>query len=220
VDADRLALATLAFAMFPLSAFAQQDWPPDRPPDDCYTTLKTGSGAAYTKVCISSAANISSFESPAGAEHISFGEVIEGCRVCRSDTGSSPSYDSGVIDYHLDGPSIYQPNGRNTLPLRITRAIPRSLDFQDIERGPLRLVQEFFWRTWNYGPAELYISMKVYNDGSVTVPGVKIQRFFDEPSCLDSAGRRASDRLNKGPPRRSSGAPMECVKGFSVNYRP
>ena len=39
-------------------------------------------------------------------------------------------------------------------------------------------------------------------------------------SGLDSAGRRASDRLNKGPPRRSSGAPMEYVKGLSVNYRP
>src|SRR5262249_28534962 len=36
-----------------------------------------------------------------------------------------------------------------------------------------------------------------------------VRRDSSEPSCLDSAGRRASDRLNNGPPRRSSGTPME-----------
>jgi hypothetical protein len=47
-----------------------------------------------------------------------------------------------------------------------------------------------------------------------------VRRDSSEPSGLDSAGRRASDRLNTGQPRRSSGAPMECVTGLSVNDRP
>src|SRR5690349_9253687 len=33
-----------------------------------------------------------------------------------------------------------------------------------------------------------------------------VRRDSGEPSCLDSADRRASNRLNKGQPRRSSGA--------------
>jgi len=185
----RFVLATLVFVVFPLSAFAQQEFPEqvvphDHPPDDCYTTLKSGSGATYTKVCISSTGNITSYESPAGVEHIRVLWVIEGYRVCHGPTDNdgdglieqgAPSFDSGVWEHGFVGEEeggaarIYQPNGRNTLPLRITRyGDPR-----------LRIVQEFFWRTWNYGPAELYISIKVYNDGRVTVPGVSIQRFFD-----------------------------------------
>ena len=46
-----------------------------------------------------------------------------------------------------------------------------------------------------------------------------VRRDSGEPSCLDSAGRRASDRLNRAR-RADRVARRWSVKGLSVNYRP
>ena len=162
----RLAIA-LVLALFPLRALAQ-DMQLTRASDDCHTMLRTGSGVTYTKVCISSTGNVTSYESPAGVEHIRVRDPLEGYRVCRADDWS-PLWDSGVDDAGAQETIIHQPNGANTLPLRITR----------IGFGGLKLVQDFSFTTRAYGPAELTVQMKVYNTGQVTLPHVMVQRFFD-----------------------------------------
>jgi hypothetical protein len=153
-------------------ALAQQDAASVRSVDDCYTTLKSGSGGHYTRVCISSSGNITAYESPAGVEHIRVLDPLEGYRVCRGD-GWAPMYDSGSQEYGFDesssGISIYQPNGRNTLPLRITRS----------GFNRLQVSQEFFFTKLAYGPADLRIVVKVTNRGTQTIDNVWIQRFFD-----------------------------------------
>jgi hypothetical protein len=152
-------------------AGAQQDAASARPVDDCQTTLKAGSGPAYTKVCISSTGNITSYESPAGVEHIRVLDPVEGYRVCKQD-GWASLWDSGSEEngfYDPNGVSRYQPNGANTLPLRITR----------VAFNGLRVSQEFFFKAHSYGPAELKIEMKVANTGTETIPAVHVQRFFD-----------------------------------------
>jgi hypothetical protein len=164
--------AVLLLLSFAASAQAQQDDDASvRPADDCHTTLRTGSGVTFTKVCISSSGNITSFESPAGVEHIRIRDPLEGFRVCRFDD-QNPFWDTGVDEYGggTIGPgAIYQPNGPNTLPLRITSGGATGL----------RVVQEFGFRTRAYGPADLTIQMKLYNDGAAIIPSVSIQRFFD-----------------------------------------
>jgi hypothetical protein len=46
------------------------------------------------------------------------------------------------------------------------------------------------------------------------------RRYSSESSCLDSAGRRASDRLTKASRAYRAARRWECGKGFSVNCRP
>src|SRR3954469_198059 len=163
------AFAVLAWSL-PTVAFAQQD--PEEaagwPKDNCHTAVSVGTGVAQTRVCISSTGNITRFEAPAGVEHIAVGHTIEGYKVCRRD-GYVSAYDSGGQGFGWSAPTISQPNGPNTLPLQITRTT----------HSDLRLVQEFTMRSRPYGPADLIITMKVYNTGGTTITGVEILRMFD-----------------------------------------
>lgn len=90
----------------------------------CHTTLTT-SAPNYLRVCITSNGNLIYFESPQGQKHISHeGYLIEGWIYDPSMFGmfSWNAGDFGVAAWNFVGTStVTQPNGKNTLPLTITR---------------------------------------------------------------------------------------------------
>ena len=86
----------------------------------CHTTLTSGTGANFMRVCISNHGNLINFLSPSMSfDHIS----SEGYAICdNSGAGEFVSgYDTGFSESGCGDPTISQPNGANTLPLTITR---------------------------------------------------------------------------------------------------
>jgi hypothetical protein len=165
-------IATLLFIAVASRVASAQNAMDEFVSDNCHTALSAGTGVASTRICISSTGNVTKFEA-GGVEHLAVRHVLEGYQVCMGIRGPNDigdPFDMGVWEWLFEAPSISQPNGRNTVPLVITR---KSI------AGPIRLVQEFTTRTRPYGPTELIIKMQVYNTGTVTLPEVMIWRFFD-----------------------------------------
>jgi hypothetical protein len=165
----RLSSLVLFLFLGSTAATSGQNLPGEFNSDDCYTALSIGAGVASTKVCISSTGNVTKFEA-GGVEHVAIGDVFEGYQVCIGGPYGSP-FDSGTHSFAFGAPTIEQPNGRNTLPLRITR--------RGNSAAPIRLVQDFSLRSRPFGPTELIITMKVYNTSTDTLSDVKVWRFFD-----------------------------------------
>ena len=89
---------------------------------DCFATLTSGTGATAFNFCVTQNGNVLSLESPAGAEHIRVGVLMEGYTICDHTLGLR-YWDLGA--YSPNGtfltPIVLEPNGPNTLPLTITR---------------------------------------------------------------------------------------------------
>lgn len=136
--------------------------------EPCFTTLTSGNGDHYMRVCVSATGNVVRFRTGA-FEHLRVGVPMEGYVLCLPDTSYAPAWDVG-IDEDLMGPaSILQPNGPNTFPLTITRiARPGGQSFR---------VSQTFER--NIYEHELKITMRVTNLSGADVPGLRLERFFD-----------------------------------------
>ena len=87
----------------------------------CQSTFSSGSGATYMQFCTSANGNISKIETPGGWDQLSFGG--EGYAICDVPTGQA-YYDWGSFgdSENWGSAAITQPNGPNTLPLKVTRS--------------------------------------------------------------------------------------------------
>jgi hypothetical protein len=167
----RVAICVFLFTLVATFGYAQ-NFPDEFSSDDCYTSISVGAGVANTRVCISSTGNLTKF-TMGGVEHLAISDVIEGYQLCWDNAYGGP-FDKGVnTNGFASTTTIYQPNGRNTMPLRITRKGVSGTPY------PFRFEQEFSLRSRPYGPTEVIITAKFYNTGTETLPDLKIWRFFD-----------------------------------------
>ncbi|HEX3033904.1 MAG TPA: hypothetical protein VHT73_02070, partial [Thermodesulfobacteriota bacterium] len=133
----------------------------------CHTTLSSGSGANFMKICISNHGNPVQFESPKNFEHIRLGSIGEGYVVCSNLTSVVHGYDAGFAESGFGPPTINQPNGSNTLPLTITR---------DTTDGVFRLKQTF---SRDSNEKDVTITMTLTNISSSNRSDVILDRYFD-----------------------------------------
>jgi hypothetical protein len=118
------------------------------------------SGAAKTRVCISRTGNVSSFEAPAGREHIRQGVILEGYALC-SNGGSTVHGWDAAFQASAWGRTI------TTAGPIITRTT---------SDGVFRIVQTY---AFNGPEGELKITMKVTNLSGVTRNSIVLSRYFD-----------------------------------------
>ena len=85
----------------------------------CQSTYTSGIGSSYMKFCVTANGNVAQFISPQSFPQI----YAEGYGVCDNTSSPKPYYDH---EYTESGnwftPSIVQPNGSNTFPLKIVRS--------------------------------------------------------------------------------------------------
>jgi hypothetical protein len=127
---------------------------------DCFNTFTNGVGANKIEVCLSNHGNVIEFESPAGPDHMK----TEGYGVCANEVYA---YDVGHRERGWVAPTKVQPNGPNTLPLKIMR---RTSD------GDARLDQEYLF---GVSDKELTIKMTLNNLSSSMFHNVQLSRSFD-----------------------------------------
>ena len=161
-------LGLLAFGA--VSALASQ--PPEPLSTEMFSCWISGSGDNYMKACVSKHGNLTSFQSPAGREHIRVGKVIEGYTLCWNENNPSGALheyiDLGDEEDGWQEPyNIHQPNGKNTLPLTIYR---KSTD------GLLELEQKF---ARDSAELDLTITMTIYNRSNRTMLGARLFRTAD-----------------------------------------
>jgi len=133
----------------------------------CHTTLASGSGSKYLKICISNHGNLMQFESPYGSgDHI----AQEGYALCSGQYVFG--YDSGVYEAGCGNPTISQPNGPNTLPLTITRNC-----------GCVNFKQVFARDT---AEKDVTITMTFKNNCGYTIFDALLCRYFDGDMNGDS----------------------------------
>jgi hypothetical protein len=143
--------------------------------DACLATFASGTGPNRMVFCVSRHGNVVRFESPAGAEHLRFGDVGEGYALCSKETesGEVHGFDAGFAESGFGAEVVSQPKGANTFPLTITR---NTVD------GVFQLKQTFSRDT---NEKDVTITMTVTRLTASSYPGVILTRYFD--GDLDNA---------------------------------
>jgi hypothetical protein len=208
----RVSICVFLFTLVATSGYAQ-NFPDEFSSDDCYTSISVGAGVANTRVCISSTGNLTKFTT-GGVEHLAVGDVIEGYQLCW-DNGYGGAFDKGVNTIGFaPTATIYQPNGRNTMPLRITRK------GQSGNPYPFRFEQEFSLNSRPYGPTEVIITAKFYNTGTETLPNLKIWRFFDADVNGDYGDDRAIRTAHSVTIMDANGTPASMTLAAGILDKP
>lgn len=174
------------------------------PPNDeastaCHTTLTSGAGATFMKVCVSNTGNIMQFESPATKEHIRVGDFHEGYSICSS--GVNRAHDDGDASINFNLPVITQPNGPNTLPLTIVRA----------STNGWTLTQTY---TRDSAELEITVTMKLQNFTGVSQSNVQLARFVDPD--VDNITSTSNDKSAHSVWARSTGASPQQALSLNV----
>jgi hypothetical protein len=127
----------------------------------CFSSHREGSGKNAFYVCLSYDGNVTSLESPAGAQHL----AGEGYAVCSGT--DVHGHDRGDVESGLGPPTVAQPKGPNSFPLTIIRVTAD---------GAFELKQ-----TYAYDSAEkdLTITMSLKNRSPSTRPRTRLSRYFD-----------------------------------------
>ena len=178
------AVIALALAFACTIAFAQLTLKPEPLAVDSHTTLTSGSGASFLKIIITSHGNIRYLESPAGRKHI-YAEgyaLLAGAWPCAM---GGTAYDFGYSEARWIGnPTIVQPNGKNTLPLTITRRAGYRSECGAQMNDPYRLELKQVFDRYS-AEREVSVTMTVKNVGKTLANGVQLARWFD--GDVDSA---------------------------------
>jgi len=127
---------------------------------DEFVCFSYGNGAAKTRVCVSKAGNITSFEAPEGREHIRQGTIMEGYALCSN---------GGSTVHGWDAAFKASPWGQTTTTTEpvVTRIT---------SDGVFKIVQTY---AFNGPEGEMKITMKVTNRSGVTRNSVVLSRYFD-----------------------------------------
>jgi hypothetical protein len=138
----------------------------------CHTTLTSGAGLNFMKICISNHGNLVQFESPAGFEHIRLTDIGEGYIACSAVPNAgidelARGFDAGFAESGFGAPTISQPNGPNSLPLTITRSTTD---------GIFRLTQTF---SRDAAEKDVTITMTLRNISASAQQKVLLSRYFD-----------------------------------------
>jgi hypothetical protein len=127
---------------------------------DEFACFSYGAGAAMTRVCVSRNGNITSFEAPAGREHIRQGVILEGYALCSN---------GGSIVHGWDAAFLASAWGRT-----ITTAGP--IVTRTTSDGIFKIVQTY---AFNGPEGEMKITMKITNLSGVRRNNVVLSRYFD-----------------------------------------
>lgn len=132
-------------------------------PTNCFTS---GSGFTLFEFCVSDEGAITSIESPDGVEHINVPPLPdERYQVCvNNSVVGAQGISSGGTGF--GPPTIIQPNGTGTFPLRIVRSTTD---------GSLRLAQDF---SWSPGTRTITIAATLTNTSGTTLQDVRLFRMF------------------------------------------
>jgi len=156
-------------------------------------------GRTFLKVCITNHGNISYLESPAGKVQIN---TREGYVVCSGDFSGSfvHGFDAGVAEDGWFEPTVSQPNGPGTLPLKVTRI---TLD------GRIELNQTF---TTVKDDREVQVQMDVKNRMPATsLQFVRVDRYFDgdiDGSATNDQWDQTAESIWASEPTNDFGAPV------------
>ena len=154
----------------------------------CFATIASGSGASFFRVCISDRGNVVSFETPAGYEQAISGDGYVLCSADRSGVPTVHGWDAGGFgEEGFAPPLIDQPNGPNTLPLRITRV---TLD------GTFELVQTF---RFDGLEKDLTVTMRVTNLSGQPRLRVALARFLrmSPNRSVETAGQHGENNATR-----------------------
>ena len=166
--AGAVAALGLSSAARPASASVTKVTEPDSDPA-CHSTITKGAGATAVSACITATGNVMGFTVGNGLDNI----FNEGYTLCKNG-----AYDASFVgDAGWGTPSIVQPNGPHTLPLKITRT---STD------GAFRLVQDYA-----LGVDSLTVTMTLTNLTAFTSSDVRFERQAD----VDAHGSFANSFL-------------------------
>ena len=130
----------------------------------CHTTLTSGTGANFMRVCISNHGNLINFLSPSTfQDHI----ASEGYAICDNPGNAEfvSGWDAGGSEAGCGDPTISQPNGANTLPLTITRPC-HCITFKQV-----------FSRDTT--EKDITITMTLTNICNFTLSNNRVSRYFD-----------------------------------------
>ncbi len=131
-------------------------------PTNCFTS---GSGFTLFGFCVSDEGAITSIRSPDGVEHINVPPLPEeGYLACVNNSVVGRQGISGGIGF--GPPTIVQPNGTGTFPLRIIRSTTD---------GSLRLAQDF---SWSPGTRTITIAATLTNTSGGALQDVRLLRMF------------------------------------------
>ncbi len=132
---------------------------------DCFATISSGSGATELTVCFSDHGNIVQWETPNGADHAIGGDGYVLCSGAVAPV--THGWDAGSFGEDGFGSALIdQPNGANTLPLRITRSTTD---------GAFQLTQDF---RRDAREKEVTVIMTVENIGGVPRFNLRLARFL------------------------------------------
>jgi hypothetical protein len=175
---EKWAVIAMALAFACTTAFAQLTLKPEPLAVDSHTTLTSGDGASFLKIIITSHGNIRYLESPAGRKHI-YAEgyaLVAGAWPCAM---GGTAYDFGASEARWIGnPTIAQPNGKNTLPLAVTRRADFHSECGPPWNGPYRLELKQVFDRYS-AEREVTVTMTVKNVGKIPAKGVHLGRWFD-----------------------------------------
>jgi hypothetical protein len=88
----------------------------------CQSTFTSGTGPNFLQWCVTQNGNIVEFKSPAGIEHIREGGFNEGYGICDfNNLNRYFDWADGGDSGNWQAPVRTQPNGANTLPLKLVR---------------------------------------------------------------------------------------------------
>jgi hypothetical protein len=146
-------------------------------------SFASGSGANFLGVKVSDHGNLTSFESPAGKEHVFAGR--EGYAVC---TNLIPlqayGHDTGDVEGGFGTPTFSQPNGAGTFPLTVTR---------NTTDGKFQLKQ--VWNKPDAAEKDVTLTMTLKNRTSSTLADVLLTRSgdFDVGGSVTDQGGASTD---------------------------
>jgi hypothetical protein len=147
-------------------------------------SFASGTGVNLLRVGVSEHGNLSSFESPAGAEAVFNGQ--EGYAVCSFSSAAGDvvhGHDTGGVEAGFGPPTIVQPNP-GAFPLTVIR---------NTTDGKFRLEQ-----VWNRPDAvekDITVTMTLKNRSNATITSVALSRSgnYDVGSSSADAGARTND---------------------------
>lgn len=134
---------------------------------DTPNCFQSGSSATFTRACISSHGNVSSFESPQTKEHIRAGVIGEGYAICSNNGSTVHGWDAGHAE------SSWGATTSAAGPV-ITRST---------SDGAFKIKQSY---AFNGPETELRITMAVTNTSGSSKSNVLLSRYFD--GDVDSTG--------------------------------
>jgi hypothetical protein len=167
-------------------------------------SFASGTGATRFEVRVSNHGNLSSFESPAGAEAVSAGR--EGYAVCSFSSAGGDvvhGHDTGDVAAGFGPATIVQPNP-GAFPLTVTR---------NTTDGKFRLKQ-----VWNQPDAvekDITVTMTLKNTSNATIGGVALSRSgdYDVGTSGADAGLRTGDTVMLWDDVNSSADSPRSVRG-------